>query len=131
MAAVQRSWWSLLLEGISMRGGGRLFHTLGMRSPVSGSEGAHRPDCLSRTIWKNLLIICPGLCIVRERVKKQRDHAAQRCQDRRRAAHRYPDRLAEELKHVCGHVAPDNSGNQWWVDAFTIRQPASSHSRSS
>jgi hypothetical protein len=26
----------------------------------------------SRTIWKNLLIICPTLCIVRERVKKQR-----------------------------------------------------------
>jgi rhamnogalacturonyl hydrolase YesR len=29
--------------------------------------------------------------------------------------------VPEELKKVCGYMwHPDNSDNQWWVDAFTI-----------
>jgi hypothetical protein len=54
-----------------------LFHTLEhARLCPRAKELIDQIAC--RTIWKNLLIICPGLCIVRERVKKQRPrrHAA-------------------------------------------------------
>lgn len=125
--ALYRELVVLLLEGYQHeRGEKRLFHTLEHAAKLNErvAEIIVKLGRTNRTIWQNLLIVCPTLCIVRERVKKQRDHAAtQRCAKQISGERpcEYPDWVPDELKKATGYMwHPDNSDNQWWVDAFTI-----------
>jgi hypothetical protein len=79
----------------------------------------------SRTIWKNLLIICPPLH--RARARRSSATTPPRSAASRSQASRleYPDWVPEELKN--GYMwHPDNSGNQWWWTHSPSSLPASS-----
>jgi hypothetical protein len=116
----------VLMAGFMVGSQKHLFRSIGHATKLSADAAAIVTQLgkSHRTIWKNLCLYAPKLCMMQERHKKKRDPAkTQSCakQILGMLPREWPSWVPRSLQPLGNWFwNPDNSKNQWFIDAFTI-----------